>query len=578
MGVYDDRPWLRRYEPGKSADITPEHGDALSMWRAGGGRGGGFGGFGGGADQPFLYYFDASVSAATVDSESDALAAALAARGLARGDRIALYLQNVPQFIVGLLAAWKLGAIAVPVNPMLKQRELSYVLRDSGARAIIALNDLWNSVAAHALSGTSVDVRITTSPLDYLDGQALDGQAEVPAILAGLGQPAAPGADDLRELLRAHAGERPAPVALAPSDVALLTYTSGTTGETKGAMNTHGNVVFNACVYRDWISLTASDVVLAGAPLFHITGLIGHAAVAMLVPMPMVLGYRFEPATIIGLATRHRCTFTVMAITAFTALMNDPGMASADFSALTKVYSGGAPIAPSIVERFEREAGPYIHNIYGLTETTSPSHAVPFGRRAPVDPASGALSIGVPVFGTVARIVDDDGASLPSGAVGEIATSGPMVVPGYWNRPAATAQTLPGGELRTGDVGFMDADGWFYLVDRKKDMIVASGYKVWPREVEDTLLRHPAVREAAVIGVPDEYRGETVWAYVSLRTGSAGSPSSSSPSPDELIAFCREQLAAYKYPRRIEILPDLPKTATGKLLRRELRDRAANAK
>jgi long-chain acyl-CoA synthetase len=290
----------------------------------------------------------------------------------------------------------------------------------------------------------------------------------------------------------------------------------------------------------------------------------------MLVPMPMVLGFRFEPATINRLAERHRCTFTVMAITAFTAMANDPTITECDLSSLTRAYSGGAPIAPSIVERFEREAGPYIHNIYGLTETTSPSHAVPFGRRAPVDQASGALSVGVPVFNTVARIVGDDGNDLPPGEIGEIVTSGPMVVPGYWNRPDATRQTLPGGELHTGDVGFMDADGWFYLVDRKKDMIVAAGYKVWPREVEDTLLRHPAVREAAVVGVPDEYRGETVWAYVSLR---AGAPT----TPDELIAFCREQMAAYKYPRRVEVLPELPKTPTGKLLRRELREHARDS-
>jgi long-chain acyl-CoA synthetase len=558
MGVYANRPWLRLYEPGQPADITPEHGDALSMWRAGARAL---------RDRPFLRYFGAAVSAATVDADSDALATALAARGLARGDRVALYLQNVPQFVIGLIAAWKLGAIAVPVNPMLKERELRYVLRDSGARALISLNELWNSVAAASLPGTSVDVAITTSPLDYLDPDSA-GERPVPSVLAGLGQPPVPGAAGWRDLLRAHAGARPAPVTPGSSDVAVLTYTSGTTGEPKGAMNTHGNVVFNACAYRDWIGLTPSDVVLAGAPLFHITGLIGHAAVAMLVPMPVVLGYRFEPATILGLAQRHRCTYTVMAITAFTALMNDPSIASADLSALTKVYSGGAPIAPSIVERFAREAGPYIHNIYGLTETTSPSHAVPFGRRAPVDPASGALSVGVPVFGTVARIVDDAGRSLPPGQTGEIAISGPMVVPGYWNRPEATARTLPGGELRTGDVGFMDADGWFYLVDRKKDMIVASGFKVWPREVEDALLRHPAVREAAVIGVPDDYRGETVWAYVSLRPGA-------SAAPDELIAFCRAELAAYKYPRHIEVLPDLPKTPTGKLLRRSLRDQAS---
>jgi long-chain acyl-CoA synthetase len=556
---YRERPWLGLYQPGKPADITPEYGDALAMWHGGAGAGEA-------AGRPFLYYFDTAVTGATVEADSDALAVALAARGLGRGDRLALFLQNVPQFVIALLAAWKLGAIAVPVNPMLKERELRYVLADSGAKAMISLQDLWNSVGARAVEGTEVTVAVTTSPLDYLGSQA----SAPPPVLAGVSRMAPPGAVDLVELLSEHGGERPPPVTLGPDDVALLTYTSGTTGDPKGAMNTHGNVVFNACAFREWMSLTPRDVVLGGAPLFHITGLIAHIAVGMLVPMPIVLGYRFEPATIIRLAERYRCTFTVMAITAFTALGGDPSVADADLSSLTKAYSGGAPIAPSIVERFEREVGPYIYNVYGLTETTSPSHAVPFGRRAPVDPASGALSIGVPVFGTVARILDDEGNELPPGEVGEIATRGPMVVPGYWNRPDATERTLPGGELRTGDVGFMDGDGWFYLVDRKKDMIVASGYKVWPREVEDTLVRHPAVREAAVVGVPDAYRGETVWAYVSLRPGA-------SVTPAELIEFCRAELAAYKYPRHVEVLPDLPKTPSGKLLRRELRQRASGA-
>jgi long-chain acyl-CoA synthetase len=522
------------------------------MWRSG---------LATGAERPFLYYFDTPVSAATVEAESDALAVALAGRGVGRGDRIALFLQNVPQFVVGLLAAWKLGAIAVPVNPMLKERELRYVLSDCGARVIISLQDLWNAVVSTAVEGTAVEIMITTSPLAYLGGQ------DVPAVLRSHAQDATPGAADLAEVLREHLGARPGPVTLEPSDVALLTYTSGTTGEPKGAMNTHGNIAFNAVAYREWMSLTPADTVLAGAPLFHITGLIGHLAVAMLVPMPLALGYRFEPATINRLLEKYGCTFTVMAITAFTAMANDQTIAECDLSSLTKAYSGGAPIAPSIVERFEREAGPYIHNIYGLTETTSPALAVPLGRRAPVDPVSGALSIGIPIFNTVAKIADDAGNDLPPGEIGEIVISGPMVVPGYWNRPDATDKTLPGGELHTGDVGFMDPDGWFYLVDRKKDMIVASGYKVWPREVEDTLLRHPAVREAAVVGVPDEYRGETVWAYVSLRPGAAA-------TPGELVAFCREQLAAYKYPRRVEVLPELPKTTTGKLLRRQLRENA----
>ena len=237
--TYRDRPWLRLYQPGKATDIPPEHSDALSMWRSGLDRSARS------AERPFLYYFGAAVSAATIEAESDALAVALAVRGLGRGDRLALYLQNVPQFVVGLLAAWKLGAIAVPVNPMLKERELHYVLGDCGARAIISLPDLWNSVASKAVDGTAVETMITTSPLDYLGGQ------EVPPVLEGLDRVATPGAADLAALLREHAGARPDPVTLGPSDVALLTYTSGTTGDPKGAMNTHGNVTFNATAYRD---------------------------------------------------------------------------------------------------------------------------------------------------------------------------------------------------------------------------------------------------------------------------------------------------------------------------------------
>ena len=222
--------------------------------------------------------------------------------------------------------------------------------------------------------------------------------------------------------------------------------------------------------------------------------------------------------------------------------MDAPEARERDTSSLRTIVSGGAPIAPATVEAFERRFGTYIHNIYGLTETTSPSHCVPIGTRAPVDPASGALSVGVPVYGTVVRVVGEDGRELPAGEVGEIVTSGPQVVPGYWGRPEESEHAIPGGALHTGDVGFMDADGWFYVVDRKKDQINAAGYKVWPREVEDVLYGHPAVREAAVVGVPDAYRGETVKAFVSLRPGER-------VDADELIAFCRERMAAYKYPR-----------------------------
>ena len=279
-----------------------------------------------------------------------------------------------------------------------------------------------------------------------------------------------------------------------------------------------------------------------------------------------MLDHRFDAGRALELIERHAVTYTTGAITVFIALMDSAAAGEHDTSSLRTIVSGGAPVAPATVEAFERRFGAYIHNIYGLTETTSPSHGVPSGATAPVDDTSGALSVGVPIFNTVVRVVGDDGRELPPGEVGEIVTSGPMVVPGYWNKPEETEHALPGGALHTGDVGYMDAAGWFYIVDRKKDQINAGGYKVWPREVEDVLYQHEAVREAAVVGVPDAYRGETVKAYVSLRPGQTA-------TAEELIAFCRQQMAAYKYPRQVEFLDELPKTVSGKLLRRELRDR-----
>lgn len=548
--AYRSRPWLPLYRAGASTDLLVEVPDALSMWRASVSQAG---------QRPLMHYFDQTRTFADVDADSDALAVALARHGLGSGDRIALFLQNVPQFVVALIATWKLGCVAVPINPMLKQRELSYLLADSGARGLICLQQLWNSIAAQAARENDITVAVTTSPLDGLS-------ARRPHLLQSVQAEHTPGAMDFAETIRLHAGLRPQPVAPLSEDIALLTYTSGTTGDPKGAMNTHGNIVFNTHAYRDWIGLTETDVCLAAAPLFHITGLIGHIATAILARMPMVLGYRFDASTMIELAERYRITYTVMAITAYSAMLNDSTARTRNLSSWSKAYSCGSPIPVSILRRFEQEVGPYIHNVYGLTETTAPSHAVPYGLRAPVDPATGALSIGIPIFNYVARIIDDKGNDLPVGVPGEIAISGPGLVPGYWNRPAETAEVMPGREIRTGDIGMMNEQGWFFLIDRKKDLINASGYKVWPREVEDILLSHSAVREAIVVGVPDGYRGETVKAFVSLQLDAAA-------TPEELIEYCRDRLANYKYPRTIEIMDDLPKTATGKLLRRELRCR-----
>jgi long-chain acyl-CoA synthetase len=534
LRTYADRPWLDLYGEGRPSDITADHEHGLAMWAAA---------VRSAPDAEIITYFDGVMTTSQVDIAAGALAVALMERGFEAGDRLALYVQNDPAFVIGLVAAWKAGGAAVAVNPMNKARELTYLLADSGASALLCLDDLYVDVARDVVAGGETQVRtvVTCSALD--------------------------GPDDLADLVARYAGRQPPAPPTRSDDVAVLTYTSGTTGVPKGAMNTHGNIVFNAQTYRDWMGLGPGDRILGLAPLFHITGLIGHVALAMLLPAPLVLSHRFHPGVMLDAVREHRPTFTIGAITAFIALGGAPGATREDFASLRAVYSGGAPIAPAVADRFERDYGVYIHNIYGLTESNSPTHAVPFGHRAPVDPSSGALSIGVPVFSTAVRVLDDDGAELPVGEVGEVAISGPQIVPGYWGKPEATAAGLPGGELRTGDVGFMDEAGWWYLVDRKKDLINASGYKVWPREVEDVLYEHPAVHEAAVIGIPDDYRGETVQAWVSLEPGAVA-------TPGELIEHCRAQLAAYKYPRSVIIVDELPKTVTGKILRRELRSRS----
>ncbi len=550
MSGYDDRPWLSRYADGQPHDIELEFDSALEMFAAA---------VAASPDAVLIRYFDGQLTAREVDDLSDAFASGLLDLGVTAGDRVGLYLQNVPQFVIGLLATWKAGAVAVSINPMNKRRELELLLTDSGAAVLLCHETLFRDVAAEVVGRTSVHTVVTTSELEY---QTRNDER----VLAGIERLSLDDTVDMAGLVERFRGQVPPAVSPTLDDVAVLTYTSGTTGPPKGAMNTHRNVVFNAQSYRDWVGVGRDDVILGVAPLFHITGLIGHVALALLLPAPLVLSYRFEPSLGIDTIRETGATFTVGAITVFIALMNAPNADKAALATLRKIYSGGAPIPPSTVKAFQTQFGAYIHNIYGLTETTSPSHGVPLHADAPVDAASGALSVGVPIYNTVVRIVGDDGVDLPPGEVGEIVTSGPQVVAGYWNKPEETERAIPGGALHTGDVGYMDEQGWFYIVDRKKDQINAGGYKVWPREVEDVLYEHPAVREAAVVGVPDEYRGETVKAFVSLRSGEQ-------VQPDELVAFCKERMAAYKYPRQVEILPELPKTVTGKLLRRELRAR-----
>ena len=504
---------------------------------------------------PLVLFFDTPLGAETIDELSHGLAASLQELGIGAGDRVALYLQNDPQYLIACLAIWRLGAIAVACNPMLRRRELASLLSDCQPVALIALDELLSTARDAIEDAGSVRVVIAC------DAMALRSDGPEAAV-----RPALSGALDFIELASQPVGARYRATVPTPEQTAVLTYTSGTTGPPKGAMNTHGNIAFVSRLYRDWWGLTPDDRVFGISPLFHVTGLTAHLGVALAAAAPLLLMHRFDPPVAAQLGERHRASATVAAITAFIALANDETARARDLSSLRRPYSGGAPIPPAVVELVQERLGFRIRPVYGLTETTGPCVITPVDVDAPVDPVSGALSAGVAAPLTSARIVGEHGETLASGEVGEVAIRGPQVVPGYWQRPEESAQAIRDGELLTGDVGVIDEDGWVYLVDRRKDMIIASGFKVWPREVEDALYEHPAVREAAVIGVPDDYRGETVWGYVSLKAGTTA-------TPDELVEHCRERLAAYKRPRIVHILDELPKTPTGKILRRELRDR-----
>jgi long-chain acyl-CoA synthetase len=546
-GPYDEKPWLALYDADMPPVIEREYDSALEMFQASVRRA---------PNAAIIRYFDATMTLSQLDEHSDAFAVALSQFGVAKGDRLAVVLQNIPQFIIATVAAWKLGAVVVPINPMYLEREMSTVLADSGAIGVICLESGAELVRA-AMTDTEVRTIITTSELQFQT--RMD-----PRIFSSTERIRVDGTVDMMELIEQYRGRRPADVRLKPEDLALLPYTSGTTGPPKGSMNTHANVVFTAQVYRDWVGLAEGGSMFAVAPLFHITGLIANIASPLLAAAATILTCRFHPVVSAESIAEHQATATIGAITVFIAWTNNPEVTPEHLSSFRSVYSGGAPIPKAALEAFRSKFGHYIHNGYGLTETNSPAIVVPFSKEAPVDAASGAVSIGVPVPSTTAWVVDEQDADLPIGQIGEIVVAGPQVALGYWNKPEESEHAMPGGRLHTGDVGFMDAEGWFYIVDRKKDQINASGFKVWPREVEDVLYEHPAIREAAVVGAVDAYRGETVKAFVSVKDGS-------SVTIDEIIAFCKERLAAYKCPRIVEVMDDLPKTVTGKILRRELR-------
>lgn len=539
--------WTHLYPESTAETIEVQHANLVQAWKARVERD---------PSNTALIYFDRKISAAEADRKSDALAMALARRGIRKGDCVGLKLQNVPQFSLALLALWKLGASALLINPMYRQREFRRLVDDSGAKGIIVEDTLFEETRAFC-KDSAVEWIFTTSSLDFQTRND-------PRVFSSSERLSVDSDGDVVELIEQFDGSAPEPIDLNHDDVAVMVYTSGTTGPAKGAPNTHGNLLHIAATNSAWLSMTPDDVTFAAAPLFHITGVGAVNTTALLHGGALVFANRPKPDVLADAFCEHRANYMVSSITVYNALLQSESAKPEHFATAKALLSGGAPTPPATVDAFAEKFGIVIGGAYGMTETTSAIIASPPGHRAPVHSASGTLSVGIPLPNVDAAVIGLDGTELPPGEEGELAVAGPQVISGYWNNPEATEKTIVDGMLRTGDSAIMDEDGWIYLVDRLKDQINASGFKVWPREVEDVLYEHPAVYEAAVIGKPDEYRGETVVAFVSMHPNTTA-------EPGELKTFCSERLAAFKRPTEITIVDELPKTETGKIQRRALR-------
>jgi long-chain acyl-CoA synthetase len=475
-----------------------------------------------------------------LDELSDRVAANLAAAGLEPGDRVALQLPNIPRFVIAYFGILKAGGVVVPMNVLLKAPEIAFQLEDSGARALITYGGILDESAKAAESAGVTSVYVVGEPgAAPVVGTASTGIA-FEALLAG----DAPGPQ---------LAERGA------SDPAVIIYTSGTTGTPKGAVLAHIGLYMNADIPGRLFEFSPDDTVLVALPLFHVFGLSSVMNTCVLLGGTMTLVPRFEPRAVLQTMQRDRVTVFEGVPTMFIALLQAADGADYDLS-LRVAVSGGAPIPGEVIDSFESRFGVPILEGYGLSESSS---AATFNISVT---ERKVYSAGKPIWGTSVQIWDEDFRPLPPGAghVGEIVLRGANIMLGYHDNPEATAKAFAGGWFHTGDLGYLDEDGFLFLVDRIKDLIIRGGYNVYPREVEEVLYAHPAVAEAAVIGVPDPKLGEEVHAIVAVKPGQ-------SVTEAELIAFVKERAAAYKYPRTIEFRDSLPKNATGKILKKELR-------
>jgi len=483
-------------------------------------------------DKVLVHVGDRSFTYAEVDTASGRVAGGLLALGLAPGDKVAVQLPNVPQFLFAYFGILKAGLVMVPLNPLLTAPEVAYHLTDSDARVLVTFEQFAEAAGRGAVEAGGVPT--------YVVGQAPDGTRDFAELAAG---------EDTGDIR-----------ATVSDDTAVLLYTSGTTGKPKGAELTHFQLFMNCTVAGNLFGVSADDVSIAVLPLFHVFGLSSVLNVTVRFGGSMVLVPRFEPEAVLDAVERHRATVFSGVPTMYFALLQQD-VAYRDTSSLRAAVSGGASIPGEVIRAFEEKfPGVVVLEGYGLSETAS---TTTFNINAE---QRRVLSIGKPIWGVEVRVVGEDGQALPPGPehVGEILVRGHNVTKGYYKNPEATAEAIRDGWLHTGDLGHRDEDGYYYVVDRLKDLVIRGGYNVYPREVEEVLYEHPAVAEAAVVGRPDERLGEEVVAYVAPKPGvdvDAG----------KLSVHCKERLAAYKYPREIHLLPDLPKGPTGKILKRELR-------
>jgi acyl-CoA synthetase (AMP-forming)/AMP-acid ligase II len=506
-----------------------------------------------------IIFYGREVSLAELDDASDRFAGWLRAGGLQPGDRVALLLENCPQFAIAYYGALKAGAVAVCLNPMHKAVELRHEFQDSEARFLATSEQGWG-VVEPIRGETALAAVAVTAYRDYLPDSPV---LPVPPSFQERSQ-GHPGAEDFRHIVTTAAPmRRPEPRRL--GDVALLQYSSGTTGTPKAAELTHGNIVANCELQWVYNGIETGDVSLGMLPWFHITGMECQLNLMAYKGGRMVALGRFDPEALLAAIQRYRCTRTTLICTIYVALVNNPKIADFDLTSMKGCYTGGAPVPEAIAQRWEATSGHKLIEGYGLSETTAPTHINPYTR-----PRYGTVGLPLPLSDSRIVSLEDGVTEMPVGEAGEVVVRGPMVMKGYWRRPEATAEAIPkDGYFRTGDIGRMDEEGYFRIEERKKDMIKASGFSVYPAEVESIMYRHSAVAEVGVVGVPDPYRGEDVVAFVVPRTEAAGKV-----TEQQIVDWCHAEMAVYKAPRRVCFVDSLPKTASGKVLKRALRERA----